>query len=281
MTEEDGITWINANSQVSLKCPLHLVYNMLEDTVERAHEYDRNILKYKSLGRNNASKRMIKREMWLRKPKLILRHDISNSPPHVEIRTREIPIEKPPAPIGEEGEGEEPPPPPEGEEGAEGEPVEEEPQFETIEEDITCAYLHLNLHEMGTVITEMEPTTGRIVFEARETDVEMCDFEVDIKIGTTSSGPPDTEALQKWADSLSSGLKNLSEKMIYLSPNMLGNPTKCSVPLYRSILTKAKKFEFISEHLARSPSAQTLIRDGSACGSLARHIPPRPMSSMN
>lgn len=256
--------------------------------------YDKNVTRQKSLLRHNGTKRMVRREVTLRKPKLILRHSIEAQGPHKVIKIIKAP-EPPPGEEGEaegegEGEGEAPAEPPaaaepaepRAAEGEEGEPpaeapVEEAPE-KVIEEEITTSYIYLNIEEIGTVISEMEAVTGQIKFIATEADEEMCDFEVDIAITSTSSDPP--EGLQEWVDSLSSGLKTLAEKMVYLSPS-LGNQARYSVNLHRLILEKAKKFEFISQHLLRSPSAQSCLLDGSARGSLTYFIPPRPMSSLN
>jgi len=275
---------ITANATASAKCPVHLLYNMLEDCVERANVYDKNVIRQRSLLRHNGTKRMVQREVTLRKPKLILRHSIEMRGPHKKIK-----IKAPGPPPGEGAEGGEDPaaegdapaaeppadeaPAAEGEEGAEKQKVED-----STEEEITTSYIILNIEAMGTVISEMEPVTGQIKFTATEADEELCDLEVDIAITSTSSDPP--EGLQEWVDSLTSGLKILAGKMVYLSP-MLGNPSLYSVNLHRSIMEKAKRFEFISQHLLRSQSAQSCLLDGSAKGSLQYLTPPRPMSSLN
>lgn len=275
---DEGPTLVKAKYGVSVKCPLHLMYRILEDCVERAPEYDTNIARQKSLGRHRDSKRMVRREVWLRKPRLVFRHSIEAQGPRTEIITKEVPARVPTPVEGEEAAAEEPPPPAEGEEGEEGaEP--KGPPMEIIEEEIYTAWVKLNLSEMGGVVTELEPTGGFIQFKAIETDEELCEFEVDINIETTTSDPP--EGLDAWAESLAKGLKTLAEKMVYLSPNFLGIEAKFSANVFRSVLAKAKKFEFISQHLMRSPSAQSLIRSGTACGSLKDSCPFRSWSAMN
>lgn len=220
---------------------------------------------------------MVQREVVLRKPKLILRHGIEVKGPHEEIRYKQVPAPPTGEEEGEEG-GEAPPPPPpaEGEEGEE--PVEQIPMV-TVEENVHTCWVGLDITQMGTVASEMESVDGEMRFTVDSTCEELSEFTISLKIRTTSSDVP--EGLQQWVESLTSGIKDLAEKMVYLSP-ILENSGLFSERLYRLILEKAKRFKFMSQSLSRSPSAQSCLLDGTARGSLLRSpSPPRPMSSLN
>lgn len=267
--EEEGIV-VAANAEQSVKCPLYLVSAILQDAIEHAPSYDTNIARQKSLLRESVTKRMLRREFVLRKPRLIVRHSIEAKGPHLTTRIIVVPIE--------DGEGEAAGQPAEGEaegEGEDGAPA--APKTQEVEEEVNMAYVDLLLEKVGPSVSELEAATGKIRFSAVETDEEMVTLTVDVNYRTAGSAP---EGLDTWVQSFVSRLKVLSEKMVYLNPS-LASPTKYNAIMHRTILEKAKRFHFISQTLMRSPSAQYCMRAGSVGGSLQFATPMRPLSTLN
>ena len=69
----------------------------------------------------------------------------------------------------------------------------------------------------------------------------------------------------KWAQVEVVAMKALSEKIIYLSPQLL---KKHTVPLHNAVLKKANSFSFIPTKLSKSPSAASLIEERKMTGSV-------------
>eukprot|EP00392_Amoebophrya_sp_AT5.2_P010570 g10635.t1 len=126
--------------------------------------------------------------------------------------------------------------------------------------------------KLGLTAAEMgdcngNPLLGTISLRCTEkggADAVECEVTVDVSIYSESlaDAPPDFSA---WAQTLTKNMKDYSEKMVYLAPNV--NKVK-NTEFTHSMLSKVKSFSWIPLKLSRSPSALGLLNSSEIRGSL-------------
>jgi len=237
--------------------------------------YDQNVLSNRSIRRDRETRVTNDGEVTLTNPKCIYRHgntefegpleeDKPLPPPEPKEEGEEE--EAAAAPVGE-GEGETPAAEAEG-----GESSKPEEEQAAPERRIRCE-VRYPISQLGSTREELANTKGTITLQCTEPvpssevgEVVDCQISISVSIFTESETVPD---FQQWTTTLATNFKNYAEKMLYLCPQVLNSK---SPQFVRTILSKAKRFNFIKLSLSRSPSALALMRAGSVQGSLGFYL---------